>query len=102
MKRVVNIPEGARLIIPRTFEDCLSYGEQVRFLYEKLSECMTEIEELKAANSAEVVAELQEIRDDISSIKNSIDTIKVTLGELQKLHPGENFTYLFYDLADDF
>lgn len=102
MNRVVNIPEGARLIIPRTFEDCLSYGEQVRFLYEKLSECMTEIEELKAANSTDVAAELEEIRDDISSIKNSIDAIKVTLGELQVLHPDETFTNIYYDPEDIF
>lgn len=102
MNRLVNIPEGARLIIPSTFADCLSYGEQVRFLYEKLSECMTEIEELKAANSADVVAELQEIRDDISSIKNSIDNIKETLGELQLLHQGETFTYMYYRPEDIF
>lgn len=42
------IPRDARLIIPSSFEDCLTYGEQVRFLYKKIKELETRVAELEA------------------------------------------------------
>lgn len=46
---------GAQLVIPQTFQQCLSYEKQVLWLYKHISDLETKVSELEAT-----IAELQE------------------------------------------
>lgn len=37
-----------QLVIPKTFEQCLTYEKQIMFLWRKIEELQQEIDELKA------------------------------------------------------
>lgn len=44
---IKNPPLQARLIQPKSFEDCLTYGEQIYKLYEMVLELQEEVNRLK-------------------------------------------------------
>ena len=46
--RTKGIPANARLVIPSSFQDCLSYGEQIRWLYEHIKDLEERVEALES------------------------------------------------------
>lgn len=46
-------PFGARLVVPSTFEECLSYEQQVLYLAKKIDELEERVEELEGNSTAE-------------------------------------------------
>lgn len=46
--RSKGIPVNARLVIPSSFQDCLSYGEQIRWLYEHIKDLEERVEALES------------------------------------------------------
>lgn len=69
-KKAVPFPENARLVIPESFKDCLSYGEQVRYLYEMIDKLQQEIENLEAR----IDNKLQIVDDRISYLHDAKDS----------------------------
>ena len=41
-------PFRGQLIIPRTFEDCLTYGQKQDFMWKKIQELQETVEDLEA------------------------------------------------------
>lgn len=57
MGNINNCLNNARLVIPTSFEQCLSYEEQIRFLAEKVTELEARVEALENAQNAESESE---------------------------------------------
>lgn len=57
MGNINNCLNNARLVIPTSFEQCLSYEEQIRFLAEKVTELEARVEALENAQDAESESE---------------------------------------------
>lgn len=53
MGNINNCLNNARLVIPTSFEQCLSYEEQIRFLAEKVAELENRVAALENAQDAE-------------------------------------------------
>lgn len=58
---------GARLVIPTTFEECLSYGQKQEYMWKVIKELLEENEELKNSISSNTYK--------INGIHQNIDTI---------------------------
>lgn len=41
---------NARLVIPQTFDDCLTYGQRQEFMWKKIKELEDKIDELTPSN----------------------------------------------------
>ena len=48
MLGIFNRLQSAQLIIPTTFEDCLTYGQRQEFMWKKIQELEQKIEELES------------------------------------------------------
>lgn len=57
MGNINNCLNNARLVIPTSFEQCLSYEEQIRFLAEKVAELENRVAALENAQDAESESE---------------------------------------------
>lgn len=57
MGNINNCLNNARLVIPTSFEQCLSYEEQIRFLAEKVTDLEARVEALENAQNAESESE---------------------------------------------
>lgn len=83
-KNAVPFPENARLVIPESFKDCLSYGEQIRFMYEMIVKLQQEIENLEAR----IDNKLQIVDDRISYLHDA-DNSNIETGNPDDMFGGK-------------
>lgn len=62
---------GARLVIPTTFEECLTYGQKQEYMWKVIKELLEENEELKNRISSNTYS-INGIHQNIATINDQI------------------------------